>query len=81
MNNVDVAAIEKFVQEVRQNPSVAQKEKVVTGSWNFKKGNPQYEATVEFIEVERVAKLAEERYPGMECMKREIPHTVEIKPA
>lgn len=174
MNNVNVEAIHKFVQQVEGNPSAARKEKVVSGSWNFEEGNPQYEATVEFptgslqirsdqapfmgggglapdpvqyclygisscyagtlvsiaaaegielkslrvtarnridlhkalglsdqsiiqgvtlsveaepaegidfSEVERVAKIAEERCPGMECMKREIPHTIEIVPA
>jgi uncharacterized OsmC-like protein len=171
MNNVNREGIQIFAKEVEQDPSVAQKEKVVSGSWNFEEGNPQYEASVEFPtgsatfrsdqapfmggsglapdpvqyclygisscyagtlatiaamegvelknlkvtaknrinlqkalglseepiiqgvtitveaepvdgvsleEVKRVAALAEERCPGMECMKREIPHTIEV---
>jgi uncharacterized OsmC-like protein len=174
MNNVNVEAIQKYAKEVEQDASLARKEKVVTGTWNFAEGGHQYEATVEFRagsaalrsdqapfmggggnapdpvqyclygisscyagtvmaiaamegirikglkvtarnrlnlekalgmsegpiiqgvtltveaatdkgvsfeEVKRVAKLAEERCPGIECMRREIPHTIEVKPA
>ncbi len=174
MNNVNLEGIKRFAKEVEQDPTVAQKEKVVSGSWNFDEGNPQYQATVEFAtgsatfesdqapfmggsglapdpvqyclygisscyagtlvaiaamegielkslkvtaknridlrkalglsdepiiqgvtiaveaqpvegvsleEVKRIAALAEERCPGMECMKREIPYTIDVIPA
>ena len=172
MNNVNVDGIRAFVKEVEQNPQAAWKEKVVSGSWSFKEGGHQYEATVEYPngsatlrsdqapfmggrgqapdpvqyclfgisacfagtlmavaamegvgikhlkvtaknqldlrkalglsdrpiiqgvtvsveaeaakgvsidEIKRVAKVAEDRCPGMECMRREIPYTVEVK--
>jgi uncharacterized OsmC-like protein len=172
MNNVNLDKIQNFVKEIEEDASVAQKEKVVAGSWNFGEGEHQYEATVEypsgsmtfrsdqapfmggngqapdpiqyclygvsscyagtlvtiaamegielkglrvtaknrinlqkalglsdqpiiqgvtltveaepvegtsFDEIERVARMAEEKCPGMECMRREIPYTVEVK--
>jgi uncharacterized OsmC-like protein len=35
---------------------------------------------VTFDEVRRVARLAEERCPGIECMRREIPNTIDVEP-
>lgn len=47
-NNVNVAAVEKFVEEVKKDPAQAKKVKRVVGEWVFQEGEPQFKAEVEF---------------------------------
>ena len=48
MNNVNLDAIEKFVETIQTNPEEARKHKKVTGSWVFEEGKPQFTSTIEF---------------------------------
>ena len=48
MNNVDVSRLQKFVEEVKQDPAQALKRKSVAGSWVFEEGKPQFVATLEY---------------------------------
>ena len=47
-NNVNVEAVEKFVEEVKKDPAQARKVKRVTGEWVFQEGEPQFRAELEF---------------------------------
>ena len=48
MNNVNLEKIKEFVQAVEKDPTQAKKHKVVTGSWMFEEGKPQFTATLEY---------------------------------
>ena len=48
MNNVNLEKIKEFVQAVEKDPTQAKKHKVVTGSWVFEEGKPQFTATLEY---------------------------------
>ena len=48
MNNVNVQKMEKFVQEIQEDPSQAKKHKQVSGSWIFTEGEPQFVAELPF---------------------------------
>jgi len=56
MNNVNLAAMQKFVEEVQKDPSQAQKQKAVTGQWVFTEGKPQFVATLTFPQGETEVK-------------------------
>lgn len=48
INNINMEAMGKFVEEVKSNPEIARKSKKVVGEWNFTPGAPQFEAVLEF---------------------------------
>ncbi len=48
MNNVNVSELKKFFSAVEENPSLAKKNKSVTGVWVFDEGMPQFVSTVEY---------------------------------
>lgn len=47
-NNVNLAEMQKFVAAIGKDPSLAKKNKRVTGTWSFKEGEPQFSAPLEF---------------------------------
>jgi uncharacterized OsmC-like protein len=48
MNNVNVAEAQKFVQQLKADPSLGKKNKKVTGSWDLTQGKPQFSVPLEF---------------------------------
>ena len=48
MNNVNSEEMKKFIATIEADPAQAKKHKVVTGSWVFEEGRPQFSATVEY---------------------------------
>ncbi len=50
LNNFNMEAAAKFLEEVKQNPEAAQKRKRVEGQWIFDEGRPQFQAKLEFKE-------------------------------
>ena len=48
MNNINLEAIKKFMEEVQKNPEAAKKTKSISGEWNFEQGNPQFMAEIKF---------------------------------
>jgi uncharacterized OsmC-like protein len=48
MNNVNLAEMQKFVAAIQKDPTLAKKNKRVTGSWSFSDGTPQFSAPLEF---------------------------------
>lgn len=48
LNNVNVQAVKAFAAEVERDPQAGKKPKAVIGEWNFKDGEPQFRATLEF---------------------------------
>lgn len=56
MNNVNAAAIEKFLVTIQNDPTQAKKEKSVEGAWVFEEGKPQFVATLGYAEGQAVLK-------------------------
>lgn len=54
LNNFNLEAMAKFLEEVRENPEAAKKRKKVEGQWVFDEGRPQFEAKLGFKEGEQV---------------------------
>ncbi|MGH7545704.1 MAG: OsmC family protein [Gemmatimonadota bacterium] len=48
LNNVNVESMQAFAAEVERDPNAGRKSKKVVGEWNFKDGEPQFRATMEF---------------------------------
>lgn len=48
INNIDVNKANQFIEEVKQDLSLAKKSKKIVGRWNFEPGNPQFESKLEF---------------------------------
>jgi uncharacterized OsmC-like protein len=48
MNNVNLKKIEEFLSVIENDPTQAKKNKVVTGSWVFEEGKPQFASTIEY---------------------------------
>lgn len=49
MNNINMEAAGKFVEEVKKDPTAAHKQKRVEGHWTFNDNTgPQYKATMDF---------------------------------
>lgn len=54
LNNFNLEAMAKFLEEVRENPEAAKRSKKVEGQWIFDEGRPQFEAKLGFKEGEQV---------------------------
>jgi uncharacterized OsmC-like protein len=48
MNNVNAAEMQKFVAALQKDPSLAKKNKRVTGTWSLIEGTPQFSTQLEF---------------------------------
>ena len=48
MNNLNVAEAQKFVAQLKADPSLGKKSKKVTGAWDFTEGKPQFAVPLEF---------------------------------
>ncbi len=48
INNIDVNKANQFIEEVKQDLSLAKKSKRIIGHWNFESGKPQFESRLEF---------------------------------
>lgn len=48
INNINVAPMRAFAAEIERDPGAARKVKRVVGEWNFREGEPQFRATLEF---------------------------------
>jgi uncharacterized OsmC-like protein len=48
VNNVNVAEAQRFVTQLKADPSLGKKNKRVTGRWDFTEGKPQFSAPLEF---------------------------------
>ncbi|MFH2006665.1 MAG: OsmC family protein [bacterium] len=46
INNVNVEAMGRFMEQVKADPSLAKKQKRVEGHWSFEQGRPQFTATL-----------------------------------
>ena len=54
LNNFNLEATEKFLDEVKENREAAKKRKRVEGKWVFEGGRPQFQAKLEFKEGEQI---------------------------
>lgn len=54
LNNINIDAAGKFIEEARNDPQIAKKTKRVEGEWVFEDGRPQFKATLTFNEGERL---------------------------
>lgn len=54
LNNFNMEAMAKFLEEAKDNPEAAKKRKRVEGEWVFEDGRPQFEAKLQFKEGEQV---------------------------
>lgn len=48
MNNVNVAEAQRFVAQLKAEPSLGKKNKRVTGTWEFTEGKPQFSVPLEY---------------------------------
>lgn len=48
MNNVNAAEIQKFVAAIQKDPTLAKKNKRVTGTWSLAEKSPQFSAQLEY---------------------------------
>lgn len=48
MNNVNVAEAQKFIGQLKADPSLGKKNKKVAGTWNLQEGQPQFSVPLEF---------------------------------
>ena len=54
LNNFNMEAMAKFMEEVKENPEAAKKRKRVEGQWVFEEGKAQFQAKLEFKGGEQV---------------------------
>jgi uncharacterized OsmC-like protein len=48
MNNVNAAEAQKFITQLKADPSLGKKNKKVTGAWDLTEGKPQFTVPLEF---------------------------------
>lgn len=53
MNNINMQAAAKFINEAKANPQLTKKTKRVEGEWSLVEGSPQFHATLAYQEGER----------------------------
>lgn len=64
MNNVNGGEMQKFATALRADPSLAKKNKRVTGSWSFAEGTPQFSAQLDYPKGSAVVKVELPSFAG-----------------